>query len=476
MKTVKQILTTLLTALVILFAGQQVSAQTITVGSGSGSITIENASKGQTYTLYKLFDATLSENGGIAYKLPAGKTLDENDFFTVGKNGEIQAKEGLDVSTDKFKSWAEKFGEKVTSAEAENETLVFDKLDYGYYFIQSTLGTTITVDSTTPDAVVKDKNTTAPNIPDSNTGGGKKVKAADGSWVSTTTAKLGDTLDYQITFNATNFVTTDANTSKQITSYTIVDAPADLDIDESNVTVTVEGHTGEVEKTVTKGEDGKLTIVLNWANNGKSIYKSPAKVIISYKATVTKGAQDGSANNEATIGYNTADAPTATPTTVNPNNPDDTKTTVKTYQFTLNKIDGKTKAALIGAKFRLYDAENNGTEIAVVKDGDSYRVATGNETGVDIEAGTAVIKGLKGDNTKYYLEEIKAPDGYNILKDRYAVTISSEAENKADVENNSGAELPSTGAMGTTLFYIAGSILLVVAAVYMISKRRMNNM
>ncbi|MFX3841409.1 SpaA isopeptide-forming pilin-related protein, partial [Streptococcus suis] len=70
---------------------------------------------------------------------------------------------------------------------------------------------------------------------------------------------------------------------------------------------------------------------------------------------------------------------------------------------------------LTGAEFKLYDAANNVTEIKVVKESDGvFRVAQADEQGVVIVAGEVVIKGLNH-STTYYLEEMKAPYGYNIL-------------------------------------------------------------
>ena len=92
-----------------------------------------------------------------------------------------------------------------------------------------------------------------------------------------------------------------------------------------------------------------------------------------------------------------------------------------------------------------------------------------------IEAGQVVIKGLKGD-TKYYLEEVKAPNGYNILTKRQEVLVSKDDSARADVVNKSGAELPSTGSIGTTMFYISGAVMLIGAFIFMVSKRRMKNL
>lgn len=468
MKKIRNVITLVIATLALFFTGNQVLAATQTVDSGAGgsaTITIENASQGQIYTVYKLFDATVDGNGAIAYTVPSGKTLEDNDYFEVDSAGNVTAKSGIDVSTTAFATWAVSFGTQVTSSTATSNAVEFTNLTYGYYFIQSSLGVTLSVDSTNPTATVKDKNTTAPNIPDGD--GGKKI-IADGGATDSTTAKIGDTVNYQIKFNATNYVTTSEADSKQITSYTITDIPTNLNIDVDSVAVSVAGTT--ISTNVTKSVDsstGVMTITLTWANtDGSTIYASPAEVIITYNAVLTSDAQDGTATNKATIAYTTSDGTTTFD--------DDDETTINTYQFTLNKTDGT--STLTGAKFKLYDAETNGNEIAVVKNADgTYRVAESGETGSEIEAGSVVIKGLKGDTT-YYLEEITAPNGYNKLTSRQAVTVSSTATNTAEVVNNKGSELPSTGSFGTKMLYLIGTFVILASLIYMITKRRVKNL
>ena len=467
----KSIFVKIISLLTVIFVtGTVVSAQTVdTSGGGSATITIENASQGKDYTLYKLFDATVGKNGEIAYTVPSGKTLGENDYFSVNSQGNVSAKENIDVSSEAFKTWAASFGSQVATATAENNKIVFTGLTYGYYYVQSSLGGTITVDSTTPNATLKDKNETKPIIPDDMDGGGKTI-IVNGQTVTESSVKIGETVTYQIKFEATNHVTEgtgDNVTSKLITQYTVVDTPTNVAIDEDSVAVTVAGTTIDNNNyTKSFDPDGVMTLTLPWADNDTSIYASPSEVVITYNATVTKEAQDGKANNKASIKYTTEDGE-------NPIDPDEPEypTLITTHSFTLNKTDENGKA-LTGATFRLYDAQTGGNEIKVVKVSDGvYRVAEDGEAGVDIEAGTAVVKGLKADTT-YYLEETKAPNGYNILTERKAVTVTKDDAAKVTVENHSGAELPSTGSYGTTIFYVVGSVLILGVLIYVIASRR----
>lgn len=468
MKNVKFIVRALIVFVSFLISGQAVSAQEVaTSGGGNATITIENAAQSQTYTLYKLFDAKVGSKGAIAYTVPSGKTLSSNDYFTVDSKGNVTAKADIDVSTDAFKTWAKSFGTQVATTTSADNTLTFTGLSYGYYYVQSSLGTTITVDSTNPNATLKDKNETGPKIPDSNAGGGKKI-LVNGQPASESTAKVGDTVNYQIKFEATNHITTAGGASSQlITKYTIVDTPTNLTLDDTSVAVTVGGKT-ITNFTKAISDTGAMTLELPWINNGQSIYDSPSEVVITYTAKVTKEAHDAQAQNKATISYSTTE--TDTPTPVDPKTPEYI-TVVTTHQFTLNKTDENGKA-LTGATFRLYDAQTGGNEIKVVKVSDGvYRVAEDGEAGVDIEAGTAVVKGLKADTT-YYLEETKAPNGYNILTERKAVTVTKDDAAKVTVENHSGAELPSTGSYGTTIFYVVGSVLILGVLIYVIASRR----
>lgn len=89
------------------------------------------------------------------------------------------------------------------------------------------------------------------------------------------------------------------------------------------------------------------------------------------------------------------------------------------------------------------------------------------------------------DDATYYLKEIAAPRGYNPLTAPVAVNLTNSNlkatvqdnfyldNTGVQVENQSGTVLPSTGGMGTTLFYVVGGLLMAAAAVLLIAKKRM---
>ena len=115
-------------------------------------------------------------------------------------------------------------------------------------------------------------------------------------------------------------------------------------------------------------------------------------------------------------------------------------------------------------------------------------------TGTVGEDGVLRFEGIP--SGEYVIKEIKAPDGYNILKDTINVTIESEyveedGEGKmvftysgeavdyngvarVTVINQIGSELPSTGGVGTTMFYILGGVLVLAAVVLLVARKRMS--
>lgn len=245
-------------------------------------------------------------------------------------------------------------------------------------------------------------------------------------------------------------------------------------------------------------EDGKMAA-------GDTLYTYYTGILNKNAAVYDVGKQD----NKAYLEYS--------------NNPHDNTTTntnktpVKvvydwTFKMEINKIDGESNAPLSDAKFVLSKNGNcslgtigddgtpsNTTDlISLIENNDgSYTVAPAGYTDPVVKvmtAGKITIKGLD-DATEYYLYETKAPAGYNRLTDAVKFKITATYNDTGDsytnvtaavndvdqssvsvqVANNKGSTLPSTGGIGTTLFYVIGGVLMAVAAVLLVTKKRMNN-
>lgn len=475
--------------------------------AGSNTITVKGGYAGQTYELYKIFDATVNDarqaatdadentsvtTEGINYTLPSGKSLsteytytDSNgtshtvkgtDWFTVDAAGNIKAKSGADVSTEAFREWAKKFGTKVDTKTVgdSNANVTFTGLDDGYYFITTTTGSLVTVDSVAPNAIVKDKNE-VPSI-DKVVSGGTKTGSEDAATnQEANTASIGDVLTYKTTVhakkNAKKYVLTD--TMENGLSLQNYEGDTKLLVQVNGTSLRL--GTDYTIDTFTTGKGG--TFVVTFKQSYLDSLTADVDIDVTYKVLVNEDAEIASANvNTATLKYG------------------DNQTVVKdetstyAYKFGLYKtakIDGVEHTVLDGAKFKLYDAKTGGNEIPVVYDNGVYRPALTGETGVEIEVGTATISGLKNDT--YYLVETEAPEGYNKLTERQEVkvkdanNVGSVVENVyqqdggLEVVNKAGAVLPSTGGMGTTLIYIVGAMLIAFSGILLLNRRHMND-
>ena len=153
---------------------------------------------------------------------------------------------------------------------------------------------------------------------------------------------------------------------------------------------------------------------------------------------------------------------------------------VNVTSFNVLKYDVKdeTKTPLAGARFQLLDAEKNPIKLVIIQNNKEYRIATDADdpaviTEEFITADSQIlIKGVDADLT-YYLREIAAPAGYNLTTSDPQVIAAVNGSTIVEVPNGSGTVLPSTGGIGTTIFYIVGGCLILVAAVFLITKKRM---
>ncbi|WP_281790369.1 SpaA isopeptide-forming pilin-related protein [Faecalibaculum rodentium] len=437
--------------------------------AGNASITITNADAEATYELWKVFDAELTNgNDGIAYytaEANADAVTNSNVFETVGTafNGKIQVKAKADATGTEIAEWLKtnnnlsNIGATQITTEPTKDnkgTVTWNGLDFGYYFIKSTLGTdvAVTLTSTQPNATVQAKNTNSPEVPKD----AKKVVNSEGTVISDPSVKIGDSVKFQISFTARNHETDDQGKAVEVTQYVVEDTPSGLSIKADSVTVTV-GST-PVAVTPVIDNNGKMTITLPWKEGNDFKYPSPSKVVITYEATLN--ALTGT--NKANVQFN------------NKTKPIDV-VTVDTTAFTVKKIAEDKTTELTGASFELYADANMAQLIKLTKKQDgTYVVDPEAINSAVIEAGTATVDGLKT-NTTYYLKEVKAPAGYNLKTEVTPVTTGDKSATiEVKVVNQKGGTLPSTGGMGTTMLYTAGGLLVVGAAVVLAAKKRMN--
>ena len=232
-------------------------------------------------------------------------------------------------------------------------------------------------------------------------------------------------------------------------------------------------------------------------------------VTVIYNATLDSDAainNDGNENKYHVTFYSnpnvsTTPGPNDTTTPPPPTNdtPDDT-TVVFTYELVFNKVD-ENKGALAGANFKLEkNVGGTWTDVTALHTGEGAinPTLTDKTTGADVTPGTTTSFSFKGlDAGSYKLTETATPNTYNSIdpitfevvatKSSVAVTgLSStsltmtskfdddDAKLSADIENKKGSVLPSTGGIGTTIFYVVGGSLVGLAVVLLITKRRMN--
>lgn len=349
------------------------------------------------------------------------------------------------------------------------------------------------------------------------------------NYTYTITDTLSDGLDFVTTGSGQNIkpsVTIKIN-SKNTGSGTTEETASDRTLTETT------DYTAALSAKVENGSDSrKLTITIPYATLKK--YNKGDAIKITYSATVNDSALSTNyENNTANLKYsNNPSDNTSTETTP------DKKTYVIDVDINVDKVNSSNTATKVpGAKFKLYrtsagDAkeyykydstnkkvtwvteteENKGDEFITGSDGSLYAIDSSDSKKASTTKAT--FKGL--DAGTYYLEETQAPDGFNKLANPVKIKISAimgvqmrnatsqkviinywvdDAQLPAtatngtitlgtsntnqpvvvpQIQNTAGTELPSTGGIGTTIFYVIGGVLVAGAAILLISRRRRN--
>ena len=447
----------------------------------TGSITINDAVVGQTYTVYQILDLESYNASSNAYSYKATSAWNtfinsddiKDTYVEVDNQGYVTWKNSADAAA--FAKLAQKYAKDNSianqgSVTATTATVSFTGLDLGYYLVDSTLGTLCSLDTTNPNVVMEEKNEVPTNV--------KTVEedSTPGTYGEKNDADMGQTVNFQSTIiaqtGAQNYVFHDTmgsgltytGVSKITLNGTTVDA--------SNYTV------------VTEGLDDGYTFEVRFTQAFCDTLATGDKIVISYTATLNENAVIAGEGNSNTskLSYGVSSNTKYTP---------DSQTKTYTWDVDVFKytMKGQNEAALAGATFMLSKSTDGSKPIALVSEGSNvYRVAKTGETGTVVTAittdatGKFTIKGLDADI--YYLTETAAPAGYNKLADPVNIVIgengvvNSTTENPQGVDvvkvlNQSGTELPSTGGMGTTVFYVVGGILVMGAVVLLVARKRM---
>lgn len=459
-----------------------------------GSITINDAVPGGIYKIYQLlylesYDPDGGTDGKGAYAYKANSSWEswlkeQTQYVKIDSQGYVTWVDGA-IAADFAKAalaYAESQGisadgqETAPAAASGNtySTVTFNSLKLGYYLADTSVGTLCSLNTTNPNAVIEEKND-VPTIE-------KEVQEdSTGTWGEENTAQIGDTIAFKTVITA----------QPGAEEYILHDEMSDgLTLDPDSIEAEADG--------ISLTADDEFTVVISGLGDNCDFHvifdqdyldtiNAETIITVTYNAVL---------NGDAEI---SAD-PNTNKTKLNYGEDSRLETTwdeTKTYSFYFDIVKTKTDNKLLdGAKFELYDAKEGGNRIPLVKNSDgTYRVATKEEqeapgfVSAEIEAanGRAAVKGLDADTT-YWLEETQAPAGYNVLAERVEVAIAdknlsttltgdtwTDGDGGIHIVNETGALLPTTGGMGTTLFYIGGGALMAGAAVIFAIKKHKEN-
>lgn len=455
----------------------------------TGTITIKNPANGATYHAYEIFKLESHSGNNYSYTVLAGwkgffETAAEGaNYIALDSAGHPTwtaennttnkaafAKAALAYATSKGISASG----SVTVAESNKTDVKITGLEEGYYVVDTNVGTLCSLGTVTDNVEIAEKNE-QPELE-------KEVQEdSDNSYGSSNDASIGQVVNFRTTITAQdgaqNYVMHDTMTNG-------------LTFDKTSVKVKLNSADVDASKygVIENPSDG-CTFEVKFADDFCNSLDANNKIVVEYSATLNENAKVND--------FDTDDNENTAKLTYGENGEFNTvpsKTETKTYGFDLIKTDND--GNLVGnteignAEFTLWDAKTGGNEIKVIYDNtlNAYRPIKSGETGTHIVAtnGRATIKGL--DSGNYYLQEEVTPKGYNTLDGRQEIALNAsnkttyesgkynQAENGGvQVINVSGTLLPSTGGIGTTIFYVVGGGLMAAAVVLLVLKKRGEN-
>lgn len=495
MKLIKKMLAIMFAFMMVVGMGTKVNAEeTESTTEPTGKITINNAVKDQTYSIYKILELESFSGDNYSYK-PASEewkkflnTEGAENYVTINENGYVNWKgDSNDTRASEFAKLALEYAKTKGinnngRSNAAGNTVTFDKLPLGYYLVDSSVGALCGLNTTNSEVTIQEKND-VPTVE-------KKVSnTANGNYSDSNFANIGDTVYFQTSITAQpgaqNYVLHDVM-SDGLTLNKDISIKYENDsseIDASNYTINY-----DVKHTDSENNKTTCTFDITFKETFCNTLTANKKIVVTYSATLNDKALIHQGNvNKTQLSYG------------DNNKTNESITSTKTYEIKVLKYSGALNNTLKGATFKLYDSEVNegktvckSDPIKLVKhgnDGQNYRRALEAENNsftevTTTENGAFSIQGLKPGT--YYLEETAAPKGYNKLSKKIEVVINDDGTLKVDgqdkidevsitqvnVENKTGTLLPSTGGMGTTIIYMAGAILVIASGIVLVSKKR----
>lgn len=491
MKHTKKLASLLLAlALVMVFAlaTTAFAAENTTISAPEGST--------RTYDVYQIFTGDLHK--GVLSNIKWGKngTGTEGtavDQTTLDALAAVNGKSDTEKLTEiqKYvKLDSEKFG---TVSNGNSLTVptgyylikdngpVNDGEAYSLYVVQVVGPTTISpkVGTTTSDKKVKDTNDSTAN--------------STTDWQDSADYDIGDAVPFKLSATIAQDYANYTHGYK-LTFHDKEDAGLSFNAD--SVKVYVDGK--EITSgftVVTENLDDDCTFEVRFANlKDIASVKAGSVISVEYTSTLNNQAVIGSTGNKNTSHVSYTNNPNDEQTGEGGKTPDDV-VIVFTYKTIVNKV----------TKNPNYDPKVEGSEAYIPLKGAGFTLYKKNASG----AYDAVGSELKGedmttftwsglDDGDYKLVETTTPSGYNTIPDiEFTITATHDVSSdnptlislrggdkftgeistgvvSANIENQSGAQLPSTGGTGTTIFYVLGSVLVIGAAVLLVTKKRMS--
>ena len=481
------------------------------------SITINNSTAGHTYEAYQIFTGDLATN-------EAGNKVLSNIVWGSGVSeagqtalGDAAAKtETLKTEAD-AKAFAKAVAPYLTTAAGSANTVtdgkyVISGLAAGYYLVKDQDGSlTGDNDSYTEYIIQVVGNVTATpksDVPEVQ----KKVKDINDStdttktdWQDSADYDIGDSIPFQLK-------ATLADNVSSYTTYKVVfhDTLSKGLTYNKDAKVYIDGtETNGFTVTATVNADGTTTLTVSCDDVKALNAVNSSAITVEYTAKLNENAVLGSAGNPNEVYLEYSNNPNKSEAGSNETGetPKDV-VIVFTYKTIINKVDSENKP-LTGAAFKL-------EKLIKGKDGAAGTWTTVKEFTVDETTTSFTFSGL--DDGQYKLTETKTPAGYNTIDPIYFVIEATHGEtadvptlktlnayltdangNKqtemkdgesvnidlgtvdltagsitTTVVNKSGSELPSTGGIGTTIFYVLGGVLVLAAVVLLVTKKRMS--